>query len=118
MINYITRLLGQTDYVPANVPELIRLLKLRPSDQQKLQYELRDLVNAGQVERIKGNRYILPQEADLLPGRIRMNRQGKGFFMPDDSSAQGNSPSRRSCHRHRPPRRPRARAPRYCAHMV
>jgi exoribonuclease R len=23
-------------------------------------------------------------EADLIPGRIRMNRQGKGFLQPDD----------------------------------
>jgi ribonuclease R len=86
MTKDIIRLLGQSDYVPANVPGLIRLLKLRRSDQQQLQQVLRDLADAGQVVRIKGNRYILPQEVDLLPGRIRMNRQGKGFFLPDDSS--------------------------------
>ena len=35
----------------------------------------------------KGNRYIQPREADLVPGRIRMNRQGKGFLQPDDPQA-------------------------------
>jgi ribonuclease R len=43
------------------------------------------LEQVGQVARIKGNRYIQPREADLIPGRIRMNRQGKGFLQPDDT---------------------------------
>jgi ribonuclease R len=38
-----------------------------------------------EIARIKGNRYIQPREADLIPGRIRMNRQGKGFLQPDDA---------------------------------
>ncbi|MSU63501.1 MAG: ribonuclease R [Pedosphaera sp.] len=82
----LLRLLGQKTYVPANVPELLRLLRLPPQRQQDLQHTLRELEQAGQLARIKGNRYILPSEADLIPGRIRMNRQGKGFLTPDDSS--------------------------------
>ena len=34
--------------------------------------------------RTKGNRYIKSREADLVPGVIRMNRQGKGFLQPDE----------------------------------
>src|SRR5205814_9984499 len=52
--------------------------------QQELQRTLRQLEQAGQIARIKGNRYIQPRDADLIPGRIRMNRQGKGFLQPDD----------------------------------
>src|SRR6266704_4900542 len=66
----LLRLAGQSDYVPLNVPELQRVL--------------RELEQTGRIARIKGNRYILPREADLIPGRIRMNRQGKGFLQPDD----------------------------------
>src|SRR5206468_3864088 len=40
----------------------------------------------GQIARIKGNRYVIPRTADLIPGRIRMTRAGKGFLIPDDSS--------------------------------
>lgn len=76
--------LGRKDYVPANVPELLRLLRLPPNRQQEFQRVLRELEHAGRVARIKGNRYIQPLEADLIPGRIRMNRQGKGFLQPDD----------------------------------
>jgi ribonuclease R len=85
MKDQIVRLLDQKDYVPANVPELLRLLRLPPNRQQVLQGTLRELEQTGRVARIKGNRYIQPREADLIPGRIRMNRQGKGFLQPDDA---------------------------------
>ena len=79
-------LLHRKDYLPANVPELLRLLGLDANRQQELQHELREMEQAGTIARLKGNRYMLPSEADLIPGRIRMNRAGKGFLQPDDSS--------------------------------
>jgi ribonuclease R len=85
MESQILRHLGRSDYVAANVPELLRQLGLAPNRQQELQRALRVLEQAGRVARIKGNRYILPGEADLIPGRIRINRAGKGFLQPDDS---------------------------------
>src|SRR5688500_13768901 len=81
----IISLLSRKDYVPANIPELLRHLGLRPDHQQELQRALRELEQTGQIARIKGNRYIRPREADLISGRIRMNRQGKGFLQPDDA---------------------------------
>ena len=80
----LLRLLGEPGYVPLNVPELLRRLRLPPQRQQDLQRVLGELEQAGRIARIKGNRYIQPREADLIPGRIRMNRQGKGFLQPDD----------------------------------
>ena len=85
MKDQILHLLERKDYLPANVPELLRLLRLPPNRQQELQAVLRQLEQAGAVARIKGNRYIQPREADLIPGRIRMNRAGKGFLQPDDT---------------------------------
>src|SRR5438552_6887654 len=85
MKDQIIRLLERKDYFPANVPELLRLLPLPPARQQQLQAVLRKLEQSGEVARIKGNRYVRPCEADLIPGRIRMNRQGKGFLQPDDT---------------------------------
>ncbi len=81
----LLRLLGHKTYIPANVPELLRQLRLPPGRQQDLQGVLRELEQAGRIARIKGNRYVIPCEADLVPGRIRMNRQGKGFLTPDDA---------------------------------
>jgi ribonuclease R len=76
--------LRRKDYVPSNVPELIQAMGLQRNQQQELQNVLRDLERTGRIARIKGNRYIEPRAADLIPGRIRMNRQGKGFLQPDD----------------------------------
>ena len=84
MKDRILRLLSEKDYVPANVPEILRHLRLQPSAQQELQATLSALEASGRIARIKGNRYVQPLEADLIPGRIRMTRQGKGFVTPDD----------------------------------
>jgi ribonuclease R len=86
MREQILRLFGQKTYVPANVPELLRLLSLPPDRQQELQTALQKLEQSGEAARIKGNRYVLPRDADLVPGRIRMNRSGRGFLQPDDPS--------------------------------
>ena len=84
MEEQILELLAAKDYAPSNVPELIRLLDLLPSQQQELQGFLRKLEQAGLIIRTKGNRYIQSREADLVPGRIQINRQGKGFLQPED----------------------------------
>ena len=60
MKDQIIRLLAQKNYVPANVPELLRLLRLPPNRQQELQAALRQLEQSGAVARIKGNRYVMP----------------------------------------------------------
>ena len=107
----ILRLLGRQDYAPANVPQLLQRLGCRPGQQQALQKALRALEQNGQIIRNKGNRYILARQADLVPGVIRMNRQGKGFLEPDDRRPAGNRcPGKR--HFHRPARRPRPGAAR------
>ena len=80
----ILRLLARQDYAPSNVPQLLRSLGFRPDQQQALQKALRTLEESGQIIRNKGNRYIQAREADLVPGVIRMNRQGKGFLEPDE----------------------------------
>src|ERR1700745_2275471 len=36
------------------------------------------------MARVNGNRYVIALDADLVPGRIRVNRQGKGFLEADD----------------------------------
>ena len=80
----VISLLSRKDYRPANVPELLALLKLPGSNQQKLQSTLAALEREGRIIRTKGNRYIEAQEADLVPGLIQLTRGGRGFVQPDD----------------------------------
>jgi ribonuclease R len=88
MEEQLLRLIGRDDYCPANVPELLRLLRLPPNRQQDLQRVLRALEQSGRITRTKGNRFIQSREADLIPGRIQINRQGKGFLRPDDPASK------------------------------
>jgi ribonuclease R len=85
MESKILKLLGQADYTPSNVPELISLLRLKRGQQQELQAVLADLVQKGVIVRTKGNRYIQSREADLIPGVIQITRGGRGFVQPDES---------------------------------
>jgi ribonuclease R len=80
----ILELVGREDYVPMNVPQLLRSLGLPPNRQQELQEALHALEEEGRIVRLKGNRYVSPRETGLIPGKIRMNRSGKGFLQPDD----------------------------------
>jgi ribonuclease R len=81
----ILNLLNRPDYAPQNAAELRARLGLRSSQQRELEHVLARMERDGQIARIKeGNRYALPLAADLVPGRIRMNRQGVGFVQADD----------------------------------
>ncbi|MEM7601555.1 MAG: ribonuclease R, partial [Verrucomicrobiota bacterium] len=87
MEDKILKLLGRKTYLPSNIPELLKKLNLPPHQQQALQRSLKELERNGLVARIKGNRYIRPKEADLVPGRIQITRSGRGFLMPDEAGA-------------------------------
>ena len=81
----ILNLLNRANYTPLNAAELRVRLELRGSQLRELEHLLARLEREGQVARIKhGDRYALSQAADLVPGRIRMNRQGVGFLQADD----------------------------------
>jgi len=85
----ILNLLASADYTPLNVAELSKRLGLTHNQRTQLAQKLAQLEQRGRIARIKaGNRYALPLEADLVPGHLRMNRQGVGFLQP----TQPNTP--------------------------
>ncbi len=80
----IRELLGQPQHAPMDLPELAHLLGVGRDQHRLLQDTLARMERAGQIARLKqGNRFGLPSDADLVPGRIRMNRQGVGTLQPD-----------------------------------
>ena len=59
-------------------------MRVTPEHEPEFQRALRKLEREGEIVCIKGARYALASDADLIPGRIRMNRSGRGFLQPDD----------------------------------
>ena len=84
MKDQIIRLLEEKDYVPLSAENLQRHLRVTPEQEPEFQRTLRKLERDGEIVQIKGARYALASDADLIPGRIRMNRSGRGFLQPDD----------------------------------
>ena len=82
----ILNLLGEKNYVPLSAENLQRHLRVPPDAAAEFDRTLGEMERNGAIARIKGNRYVRPSEADLIPGRIRMNKAGKGFLQPDDST--------------------------------
>jgi ribonuclease R len=86
MESQILHLLSRKDYTPSDFRQLLLRLGLPSGQQHQLQQVLRRLEQNGQILRTKGQRYIQSRQAGLVPGRLRVNRQGKGFLEPDDSA--------------------------------
>ena len=85
MQDRILKLLRRRDYVPADARQLRADLDLASRHARRLKRELEELERRGEIARIKGDRYVLPREADLVPGRIQIMRQGRGFLLPDEA---------------------------------
>jgi ribonuclease R len=75
--------LQASDYRPASTADLARLLRLDSAAARTLGSTLSDLRRQGRVHQTKAERWILTQEADLVPGVIQITRQGRGFLQPD-----------------------------------
>ncbi|HTB80378.1 MAG TPA: RNB domain-containing ribonuclease [Opitutaceae bacterium] len=75
--------LRASDYVPANETGLARALNLKKQERRALAFEVRRLLAAGGLVRIKGDRLCEPGEADLVTGRISFRQNGSAIVIPD-----------------------------------
>ncbi|MFL6514928.1 MAG: ribonuclease R [Chthoniobacterales bacterium] len=73
-------LMRDPKYRPANEVEISRQLGLKANQRVALRRELRELERAGEIARIRKDRYVLPSEADLITGTISIHQSGFGFL--------------------------------------
>ncbi|MEE2638083.1 MAG: ribonuclease R [Acidobacteriota bacterium] len=71
---------------PATARELMRVFGVPREDRHVLRRQLRRLVEAGDLIRIRGNRYSLPDRMNLVVGRFTMNPRGFGFVTPEPAT--------------------------------
>jgi ribonuclease R len=81
----ILSLLARKDYRPLNRVDIARKLGLSSAGRVALRKNLRELERAGEIARIRKNRYVLPAEADLVTGKLSIHQAGYGFLMPEMS---------------------------------
>src|SRR5438876_11473890 len=76
----ILGLLRRKDYRPLNKIDIARKLGLTGTERVAVRKSLRELERAGEIARIRKNRYVLPAEADLVTGKLSMHQSGYGFL--------------------------------------
>jgi ribonuclease R len=76
-------LLRAPDYRPRDRDEIARGLGLQGRDRVEVRKTLHELEHAGEIVRIRKNRYVLPSEADLVTGKLSIHQAGYGFLVPE-----------------------------------
>src|SRR5437870_8698354 len=79
----VLALLSRKDYRPLNKIDIARKLGLTASERVALRKILRELERAGEIARIRKNRFVLPAEADLVAGKLSIHQAGYGFLVPE-----------------------------------
>lgn len=86
----LLKLLGAKDYVPMRRMEIVTVLKL-DQDATKEAHELLDkMLEQGEIARLKKDRLCIPEDADLVSGRLIFRQSGSAILIPDsDPSGDG-----------------------------
>lgn len=79
----ILALLARKDYRPLDKNGLAKTLGRKSGVRMGLNQALRELERAGEIARIRKNRYVLPAEADLVAGKLSIHQVGYGFLTPE-----------------------------------
>ena len=79
--DHLLALFRAPDYVPLAGPEIARTLGLAKKDRNALDFEIRRLLGAGEIVRIKEDKLCLPRDADLVTGRIQFRQGGSAYVI-------------------------------------
>src|SRR5438477_5422168 len=79
----VLTLLRAPDYRPRDRDEIAQALGAKGRDRVTVRKTLRELEHAGEIVRIRKNRYVLPAEADLVTGKLSIHQAGYGFLVPE-----------------------------------
>ena len=81
----ILALLSRKDYRPLSKIEIAQKLGVSGRARVALRKTLRDAERAGEIARIRKDRYVLPAEADLVTGKLSVHPVGYGFLTSEKS---------------------------------
>ena len=75
---------------PATIRELMRRLSISRQDRHEFRRQVAQLVDQGDLIRIRGNRFSVPGETGLQVGCLHVNPRGFGFVSPEPSTRAEN----------------------------
>src|SRR3984893_2664953 len=75
--------LREPDYRPLDRNEIARALGLKGRERVDVHRILSEVEHAGEIVRIRKDRYVLPSEADLITGKLSIHQAGFGFLVPE-----------------------------------
>ena len=81
-------LLKAPDYVPMRQQEILAVLKLKDDQAKRARKLIEELLDKGQIARIKKDRLCITQEADLVSGRIMFRQSGSAILIPDSEEGK------------------------------
>ncbi|HZR45503.1 MAG TPA: ribonuclease R [Candidatus Manganitrophaceae bacterium] len=79
----ILQLLQKKADHPLLLKELMHRLNVSKESRNEVKKLLRKMIQEGEIIRIRSNRYGLPEEMNLVVGRLKGHRDGYGFVIPE-----------------------------------
>lgn len=79
----IRQLLRNPNYRPLDKVELSKALRWPSDKRAELREVLRELESAGEIARIRKDRYVLPQTADLVTGVLQVHMAGNAHLLSE-----------------------------------
>ena len=68
---------------PIKAKEIAKGMDVAPRDFREFRLVLRGMLERGRLYRVKGQRYAVPEKANLVAGRLAITQKGDGFVAPD-----------------------------------
>jgi ribonuclease R len=91
----IQTLLAAPDYHPLRRKELASKLRLNATERREFRRVLADMLEKGEMVRVRTDRFVLPQDADLVVGTIEFHPNGFAFVRPEvDAGTRAGAPPR------------------------
>ena len=79
----LLKLLGAKDYVPMRRMEIISVLKFDQDATKEAHTLLDKMLEQGVIARLKKDRLCIPEDADLVSGRLIFRQSGSAILIPD-----------------------------------
>ena len=68
---------------PMKAKEIAKGMDVAPRNFRDFRLVLRGMLERGRLYRVKGQRYAVPEKANLVTGRLAITQKGDGFVAPD-----------------------------------